>query len=695
MKKITILLWLTLLCPLYSDEKIYKSATEFDYPPFSVTSSGYADGFSVDLLEAVANVMNLKIDFKIDQWEIIKNKLIEGKLDVLPLVGRTDERERDFDFTIPYIVMNGNIFIRNNNDSIKTELDLQGKEIIVMEGDNSHEYALKMNFTDTLILTKTYSDAFKLLNSGKHDAILAQGIVGMKIISDLKLKDIKPLSQIDRDSLSPSKINLSGFEQKFCFAVKEGDKELLSKLNEGLIIIYNNGSYNKIFDKWFPFLKDNRISPLQFFYYLIGIVIPLIIILLLFALIYTKNEIIKKTHALVNEISQKEIIQNELIRAKEIAEKNSKAKSEFLSNISHELRTPLNGILGFTDILYEQENDPSKKEYLKIVKSSGDHLLTIINDVLDLSKIEAGMLKISYKEFDIKTLLNWLSSLFQESFKINNNTFKIINNSQSEILIGDELRVKQILTNLISNSNKFTTNGTICIEINDYKLETGCTHISFKITDTGIGINKEKMNHLFEMFNQGEEHLTKKYGGTGIGLAIVNKLTLLLNGTISVSSVPDKGSVFEIIIPFKTPPASKINRIYSEKKIRNYDFSDKYILIAEDSEINIKLLEILLSETGILYDIAYNGEEVLEKIKTQKYDLILMDSQMPKLNGIEASKIIKNSNDEGKSKTIIIAVSAYALNNNIENATLFGSDDYLSKPFSKEQLFFMLEKWLK
>ena len=253
MKKITILLWLTLLCPLYSDEKIYKSATEFDYPPFSVTSSGYADGFSVDLLEAVANVMNLKIDFKIDQWEIIKNKLIEGKLDVLPLVGRTDERERDFDFTIPYIVMNGNIFIRNNNDSIKTELDLQGKEIIVMEGDNSHEYALKMNFTDTLILTKTYSDAFKLLNSGKHDAILAQGSVGMKIISDLKLKDIKPLSQIDRDSLSPSKINLSGFEQKFCFAVKEGDKELLSKLNEGLIIIYNNGSYNKIFDKWIDF----------------------------------------------------------------------------------------------------------------------------------------------------------------------------------------------------------------------------------------------------------------------------------------------------------------------------------------------------------------------------------------------------------------------------------------------------------
>ncbi|HPO49148.1 MAG TPA: transporter substrate-binding domain-containing protein [Spirochaetota bacterium] len=266
MDKKIILFFLLTIANLYSTEKIYKSATEFDYPPFSVTSRGVADGFSVELLKAVCDEINLKVSFKIDGWEIIKNELKEGMLDILPLVGRTPEREAYFDFTIPYVTINGNIFIRDDEKDIKIESDLFGKEIIVMEGDNAHEYALRTNYTDKLILVKTYKEAFELLSAGKHDAVIAQGIVGAQIISDLKISNVKPVAKITKNSLFPSKINLSGFEQKFCFAVKEGDKDLLDKLNTGLVIVNENGKYQKIFDKWFPFLKENTITFREFFF---------------------------------------------------------------------------------------------------------------------------------------------------------------------------------------------------------------------------------------------------------------------------------------------------------------------------------------------------------------------------------------------------------------------------------------------
>jgi ABC-type amino acid transport substrate-binding protein len=240
---------------IYSEsKKIYKSAAEYDYPPFSVTDKGVADGFSVDLLKAVADEMNLEIEFKIDEWNIIKKELKEGKIDVLPLVGYSEERDQYFEFTVPYIVMTGNIFVRKDNDSIQSEKDLKGKEIIVMQGDNAHEYAINNGLTDNIILTKTYKEAFEMLSSGKHDAVLAQSLVGIRIINDLNLSNLKEVMELDEDGVSKRKAKLSGFEQKFCFAVKEGDKELLAKLNEGLAIVSENGKYNELYQKWFPFL---------------------------------------------------------------------------------------------------------------------------------------------------------------------------------------------------------------------------------------------------------------------------------------------------------------------------------------------------------------------------------------------------------------------------------------------------------
>ena len=292
-----------------NDEKlIYKSATEYDYPPFSVVTDGQADGFSVELLKAVANEIGIEIEFKVDHWDTIKTELENGQLDILPLVGYSEERDEYFDFTVPYIVMKGNIFVRNDYTGIESEQDLFGKEIIVMRGDNSQEYAEMMNFTEKLILVDTYAEAFELLSSGKHDAVLAQSLVGTKLINDLNIKNIEAVTLVADNGIDRIKVSLDGFEQKFSFAVKEGDKELLASLNEGLAIVSENGTYEALYLKWFPFLVDTTPDYGKIAYYFVIALIAVTIALLLFSLFMINKQVKKQTAKLKNNLNRNTIM---------------------------------------------------------------------------------------------------------------------------------------------------------------------------------------------------------------------------------------------------------------------------------------------------------------------------------------------------------------------------------------------------
>ncbi|MDW7669144.1 MAG: transporter substrate-binding domain-containing protein [Bacillota bacterium] len=294
---LTLLLSFNIYAAETSDNQVYQSATEYDYPPFSVTSEGEADGFSVELLQAVAEEMGFLVEFKIDEWTVLKEELENGELDILPLVGYTEERDEVYDFTVPYIVMRGNIFVRNDS-TIQSEDDLFGKEIIVMAGDNASEYAQRMEFTDNLIFTPTYEDAFMKLSNGEGDAVLAQSVVGEMLIKDLNLRNVKAVSRLSQDGVSKIKVNLSGFEQKFSFAVQEGNSELLSLLNEGLAIVSTNGRYDELYQKWFPFLVEEGLSMQDVANYLIMILIPLVFLLLLISYLSVKKEVKRKTEKL-------------------------------------------------------------------------------------------------------------------------------------------------------------------------------------------------------------------------------------------------------------------------------------------------------------------------------------------------------------------------------------------------------------
>ena len=279
-----------------SDIETLESATEYDYPPFSVTDQNKADGFSVDLLKAVVEEIGLAIDFKVDNWAVIKDELKNGELDVLPLVGYNEERDTYLDFTIPYITMYGNIFIRDEDIGIiNSEIDLIDKTVIVMQGDNAQEYVAKNNLSNNLILVNTYVEGFELLSSGEYDALIAQSLVGEKIISDLQLNNITSVYIYTEKDRTKVKLRLSSFEQKFCFAVREGDSELLAQLNEGLAIVSANGTYDELYQKWFPFLINYKPSFMEVFQQVIIWLIPIIIILLIIMLLTVRKQVREKT----------------------------------------------------------------------------------------------------------------------------------------------------------------------------------------------------------------------------------------------------------------------------------------------------------------------------------------------------------------------------------------------------------------
>ncbi|MBU1248646.1 MAG: transporter substrate-binding domain-containing protein, partial [Proteobacteria bacterium] len=290
------------------------SASEYDYPPFAlVKPDGSADGFSVDLLRAVVEETGMEIEFAVGPWHEIKQELTDGKIDVLPLVSYSDERAKYFDFSASYLRMHGTIFVREGNKEIKDEKDLKGKKVAVMRGDTAHEYAIESNLTDELVLTRSYDEALRLLSKGKCDAVLIQQIVGWQLLKKMGITNLVDVMDFDSTSLKPQGKPLLGFEQKFCFAVHQGDSKLLSKLNEGLAIVIADGTYASLYDKWFgPILPSPSPSAKEVLRVALFIIIPIVILICIIALFLMKREVRNKTAILRNEIFERTQAQLEL-----------------------------------------------------------------------------------------------------------------------------------------------------------------------------------------------------------------------------------------------------------------------------------------------------------------------------------------------------------------------------------------------
>jgi len=452
--------------------------------------------------------------------------------------------------------------------------------------------------------------------------------------------------------------------------LRKYNDSLQNKNNESLLIAKENKSQ----------LKAKRFSKLVSI-----LAISLISILSLLSLVLYKNNIIRnRSNNLLTEKNK------ELEIAKDIAEKATKSRTEFLSTVSHELRTPLNAINGITHLLLEENPNKSQMKYLKSLQFSGNYLLAFINDILEINRIESQNIPIERIDFDLKLLLQNIQDSLKEIALENNNSFEIIiDDTIPKNLIGDPTKLSQIFMNLINNSLKFTKKGFVKVLANMNTIEDNKISISFKVIDNGIGIPEDKQETIFESFSQGSIEINRKYGGTGLGLAIVKKLIDLLGGTIYLNSKVGLGSTFSFELPFdvsdtEVVPIEKQN--YNEKII-----FDKKILLVEDNKINQMITKKMLENKGMFCKIVDNGEDSVTLLKEENdFDLVLMDVHLPGINGTIATQQIREFN----SKIPIIALTAISLNENREMLISYGMTDVITKPFEPDTFYQIIARYL-
>lgn len=394
------------------------------------------------------------------------------------------------------------------------------------------------------------------------------------------------------------------------------------------------------------------------------------------------------------DITERKRTQEALEEARQIAEDARRAEKRFLANMSHEIRTPINAIIGMTHLLYDTNPNKKQVEYLSAINYSADLLLNLVSDVLDISKIEAGEMKLSEQTFSLKDLIN--STLQTFRLRLQGKDVKLVLDFDEEIendVIGDSTFLTQILMNLLSNAVKFTEKGKIGVQVSLLCRLGDFLMTEIKVFDTGIGISPQNLDKIFDSFKQADQDVKVKYGGTGLGLAIVKQLVNIHGGEISVESTLNEGTTFIFTLPLKDSKQQS-KKLHSLTEDISEDWKNFHVLVVEDNLINQKYVEGLLLKWQMSYKIANHGIEALEFLQKEDFDIILMDIRMPEMDGYETTKAIRAFEGNGNQHIPIVALTASAMSDEVDYAFEIGMNSYLTKPFTPDQLREVLEQKL-
>ncbi len=598
-------------------------------------------------------------------------------------------------------------------------------EDIVPKNVRFHDFEVEQNFP--IIGQKTMLlNAHRIIQRSQNEELIVLTIADItevkRLAIELEVKQKKELEvqleveKKDKKVIEDSnkRYNLLLMNSPFAFAIMKGETLVVTLANDSIKEMWGKGKdvegktmleiLPEIKDTPFPAMLDKVFKtgiPYQAYESLVQLKrndrIEDVYFNFVYQPYYESDETISGVVVIATEVSSHVMAKNELIEAKnnaemktQIAEDAVKAKQQFLSNMSHEIRTPMNAIVGFTNVILKTDLDEKQKEYVNAIKTSGDSLIILINDILDIAKVDSGKMVFEQTPFNLLDSIAAMLQLFEIKIKEKNLKFiKEYDTKIPQIIEGDPIRLRQIILNLMSNAVKFTERGKITLQILMVDEDEDIVTIEFILTDTGIGIPANRLDAIFKDFEQAHQNNEVFYGGTGLGLAIVKQLVEVQNGQITVKSALHKGTKFSFILQFKKNVVREEQEISfkDETKIKNIK-----VLVVEDVALNQMLIKIILMDFGFELDVVDNGKMAIEKLKDNHYDIILMDLQMPEMNGFEATTYIRK---KMKSQIPIIALTADVTTADYEKCIAIGMNDYISKPIDEKLLYSKIIKALK